>query len=347
MKERSDAQSAPLRTVEEVKALARDELLQSLRQATRVHPVQAFGLSGTHEEAAEGAPAYDAAADGVPARHWLHTLPGVSVGLVNGRVDDLNSPVDVGLVSQRPGVDLWGLLEGRKSALDSRRVGAEVCLEVMRALGTVREERSDDVGRLWQSRVYPSAGGTHCIEPLLYVAPSDVAPPDVAPADVAAEGFGADVGGPGGGPNVESSGVSGVAGLHAGWYRYQHATGDLERVAFLDGARVLTALMGALHGSPHPPVVVFAVADPDLLGARYPGGSSLLWRDAGVFLMASHLISNACGAVSTIVGVCVELASAKSTATPPFVVGGVALGAAVSVGENQDARRSEEDVRGG
>ena len=309
-------------TVDDVKVSARDELLRSLRQATLVQPVQAedIGARGPKFRNDEHEPG------AAPVRHWLETLTAESTpcrGSGGRGVETTTVSTDEASPLIRADVGWWEVLETRRSGVGDLPVNVGVLRAVMQALGTVRREHQDDVGRLWQSRVHPSAGGTHCLEPLLYVASA------IGNSVVSASDPGARVDVHHGSTHVEDPG-----GLPVGWYRQQPGQGarDLERVRFDDEAKVIGALSAALHDLPSPSAVIFAVADPDLLGARYPGGSSLLWRDAGAFLMTGHLIATAYRTLSTIVGVCVELAADSRQGTPPFVVGAVAIGAT-------DARR--------
>lgn len=69
---------------------------------------------------------------------------------------------------------------------------------------------------------------------------------------------------------------------------------------------------------------LFAVAEPDVLLARYPSGSSLLWRDAGAFLTVAHLLAVSARAGSRVLGICVEV-DASDRFVPAAAVGALAL----------------------
>jgi SagB-type dehydrogenase family enzyme len=60
-------------------------------------------------------------------------------------------------------------------------------------------------------------------------------------------------------------------------------------------------------------VVIFAVADFTRTLRRYPGGSSLVWRDAGVALGGLHLCATEIGVASCIIGSCGVLQSVNDT----------------------------------
>ena len=146
-------------------------------------------------------------------------------------------------------------------------------------LANVRDDALDSNGREWQSRLAPSAGGTHAIEPLLFHE----------------------------GRWLTSNGTSWQeVGLAA-----SNASGLLKDLRL--AARVAK-----------PTAAIFGIADPNFLLQRYPKGESLLWRDAGAFLMTTELAANALGFGATIVGCSRELNESGRRAS---CVGAVLLGA--------------------
>lgn len=93
-----------------------------------------------------------------------------------------------------------------------------------------------------------------------------------------------------------------VTGLAPGWWWF-----DALRGAFvLDEGRDLDALplklSEVLQDAAPPPAAVFVVAHPQRLVTRYPRGSSLLWREAGVALSLLHLAAFDLGLASCILG---------------------------------------------
>ncbi len=148
--------------------------------------------------------------------------------------------------------------------------------------------RLDASGRLWQSRGHPSAGGTHSIEPLLE--------------------------------------ANDVLGLASGWYLQSGSfAADVSRVEVPCAKQLTDAVSGALHSPVLPSAVIYAICDPIRLSERYPEGSSLMWRDAGAFMMAAQLIAHAFGLTSTLVGICLDV-GASPLGGDAFAVGAVAIG---------------------
>jgi hypothetical protein len=199
------------------------------------------------------------------------------------------------LVPAALAVSLSSLLDRRCSDLLPGPSSRDLVTAVLHHLGSVRAIDVDAAGRIWQSRAHPSAGGTHSIEPLVHAC------------------------------NVD--------GLRPGWYRQEgNQLGRIEHVAVLEDARLTDALNDALRHSHQPTAVLYAIAEPDRLRQRYPEGSSLLWRDAGAFLMTAHLIATAHGFSSTIIGLTTPLANssiddtASGAAIPAYAVGAVAMG---------------------
>jgi hypothetical protein len=69
---------------------------------------------------------------------------------------------------------------------------------------------------------------------------------------------------------------------------------------------------------------LFAVAEPDVLFARYPSGAHLLWMDAGAYLTCAQLSATSMNAASTIVSF-VEYLSYEKRRYPAVVLGALAL----------------------
>lgn len=112
-------------------------------------------------------------------------------------------------------------------------------------------------------RPYPSAGGRHPID--VYV---------VAPR---------------------------VAGLAPGSWRFDAVRCDLVPDP-LPGEPLLKAARAALGVTEDPPALLVLVADFARTLSRYPAGSTLVWRDAGVAAATLHLVASARGLASSIVG---------------------------------------------
>jgi hypothetical protein len=85
---------------------------------------------------------------------------------------------------------------------------------------------------------------------------------------------------------------------------------------------LLTAMRAASDGPLFSAIV--AVAEPDVLFARYPDGISLLWRDAGAFCAAAQFVADSYALRSRIIGIATELEGADRLA-PACAVGAVAL----------------------
>jgi SagB-type dehydrogenase family enzyme len=122
-----------------------------------------------------------------------------------------------------------------------------------------------DVGYQRSWRPYPSAGGRH--------------PIDLAIA------------------------AGNVEGLPAGAWWFDAATLDFVRADFPAEAG-LAAVHAALDVANGPPAAIFAVAHVARTLSRYPNGTSLIWRDAGVVLAMLHLQATELELSSCIIGTC-------------------------------------------
>lgn len=115
-----------------------------------------------------------------------------------------------------------------------------------------------------------------------------------------------------------------VKGLASATYVFDAVTCEL---VLTGGPRdgTLTKLAEIVGASGPPPAAVVAVAHGERTLSRYPGGLSLVWRDAGVLLGTLHLCCTDLGLASCIVGTCGLLIDERS----PVVVdvGCVLLGA--------------------
>jgi len=222
--------------------------------------------------------------------HWLREIPGQPLRCIESACRETTETVSDMFDA------LITVIESRNSALSVRRAPRLAVLELLNLLSLQRAITHDAIGRRWESRYYPSSGGTHCIEPLIY--------------------------------------ASRVDDLPTGWYRqrsaYQH---DVERVEPPDGATLIKITMDALRVEQAPSAIVFAVAEPAIHAARYPGGISLLWRDAGAFLAIAQLCATSLGLSAAIAGVTHEL-PVPSQAIPPFVVGAVGVAGVMDIGHD-------------
>lgn len=147
-------------------------------------------------------------------------------------------------------------------------------------VSTVRQPRrsaADSTGRRWESRPYPSAGGTHSVDLL-----------------------------------VRASGVDGWAD---GWYRWQ-APGRCAPVLVSGIHEAERAVGRALRHAPEPAALLLAVADLRLLHDRYPNGASLAWRDTGALLAVAQLVATDLSLTSTLVGASAPVDTAGTTDLP-------------------------------
>lgn len=168
----------------------------------------------------------------------------------------------------------------RSSELDDAPLPESSAFSALRSLTDIHSTGIDAAGRFWSSSAAPSAGGTHSIQPLLYLASLD------------------------GGR----------------WFRNTDDTIEQVDVPQRD------SLVQALTEASRAPLLgaVVAVAEPDVLFARYPHGTSLLWRDAGAFCATIQFVADSYEMRSRIIGIAAELDPAERF-TPACVVGAVAL----------------------
>jgi SagB-type dehydrogenase family enzyme len=92
-----------------------------------------------------------------------------------------------------------------------------------------------------------------------------------------------------------------VEGLASGSWRFDATRCELVPDA-LRGDRLLAAARAALDVVEDPPALLVLVADFSRTLSRYPAGSTLVWRDAGVAAATMHLVASARGVASSIVG---------------------------------------------
>jgi hypothetical protein len=120
---------------------------------------------------------------------------------------------------------------------------------------------------------------------------------------------------------------------------YAHAVRGLQRGIWLldawtmqltplDGAADMSRVAAALRMEELPPLTLFTCASADRTLTRYPEGSTLVWRDAGVLLGYLHLAAFAMGLASCIVG------TAGVLGAIPQLPGAVDIGA-VAVGARE------------
>lgn len=85
--------------------------------------------------------------------HWTRLLPTAG-----------STPANAAAVENLPGL----YMQSRNSHLRSVTPDLAYALSLLTSISTVRDFGRDDSGREWESRLAPSAGGTHSIEPLLF-----------------------------------------------------------------------------------------------------------------------------------------------------------------------------------
>jgi SagB-type dehydrogenase family enzyme len=91
------------------------------------------------------------------------------------------------------------------------------------------------------------------------------------------------------------------------------------------GSAAVTRLCGALQGGAEPAAAIFAVAHFERTLNRYPGGASLVLRDAGALLATMQLCAVARGLASCIVGTACTLCD-ESSPWPITDIGALVLG---------------------
>lgn len=92
-----------------------------------------------------------------------------------------------------------------------------------------------------------------------------------------------------------------VTGLRPGCWRFDGVRCELVAQP-IPTESTLSAVRAALGLTEDPPALLVLVADFDRTLSRYPAGSTLVWRDAGVAAGTIHLLASARGLASTIVG---------------------------------------------
>lgn len=231
---------------------------RSLRNATLVRPVDAR----------------DASSKGMGDRpHWVDGLKRIREAV---RI--------VELAGNFSDMTFLEVLDMRTSVLETGALDQDSAWILLDLLSRTRHSQEDAAGRVWRSKLFPSAGGVHSIEPLLYVNLCD----DLSP----------------------------------GWYR--RGISGIDEVV-LPAQNLLKDCLGALRSERLPAAILFAASEPRWIEERYPGGESLLWRDAGVFLGLAQLIATALGQSSTLLG-SVSLLSDTSLGWPVGTLGALAIG---------------------
>lgn len=173
----------------------------------------------------------------------------------------------------------------RRSALVDVPPSRSAALALLVSMTRANAAGADGVGRRWFSRAAPSAGGTHSIRPLLLI--------------------------------VDEGRLR--------WFRSDdEGAASCEVLVGPDQAERIEQDLRAATPAVQLHAALVAVAEPDVLFARYPEGSSLLWRDAGAFCVTAQYVAASMGMHSRIAGVARQL-DVIDRAIPAFVVGAVAL----------------------
>lgn len=155
------------------------------------------------------------------------------------------------------------VVQSRASRLTEIPPPGDALWNLLEALATPRSKRTDSQGRPWSSRIYPSAGGTHCIRFLAF--------------------------------------TSGVEGWRSGWHRFNPIMSRPEAVQLSHGAQLLRSVSESVR-RPYIYAALVAIADLKFLNDRYPNATSLAWRDAGAALAVAHLLAEDLGLRSSISG---------------------------------------------
>lgn len=133
---------------------------------------------------------------------------------------------------------------------------------VLRAVALITTVRADPGGGQEPLRPVPSAGARH---------PIDVV---VAAGD--------------------------IEGLASGWWRFDPWRGDLVEIELATGSQEYLEQLRVTTGADTPPAALVLVASFARTLTRYPAGSSLVWRDAGVMAGYLHLSASSRGLASCI-----------------------------------------------
>jgi hypothetical protein len=216
----------------------------SISHAQRNRPVQATSFPDVVDAAR--------AAWRATAGHYVARLPTVpGSGKIELRLQSLGK------------VNLWARASSALAPSPSRTSA----LSALVYLAHDRKSGYDQAGRLWTSRINPSAGGTHSLRPLLCL--------------------------------LDETGTP-----H--WFRSGGVASDVEEVDVADGGILLKDAANTLQGQ-RPECALFFLAEPDVLLSRYPLGSSLLWRDAGAMSVTAELLALGLGMGSRTLGLAREL----------------------------------------
>lgn len=113
------------------------------------------------------------------------------------------------------------------------------------------------------------------------------------------------------------------SGIGTGWFRAadEHAVEEVELTqagALLRNAEAALGTTGTAF--------LFAIAEPEVIAARYPLGASLLWRDAGAFLATAQNVAIALGLSARILGIATSLEGERRPISA-HVVGALAVAA--------------------
>lgn len=217
---------------------------ESISRAERNRPVQA---TSTSDVVAAARAAWRATTG-----HYVSRLPVVP-----------GSPKDEPRLQSLRRVDL----SARTSSRDRRGPLRTSALSALVHLARDRQSGYDQAGRLWTSRINPSAGGTHSLQPLLSL--------------------------------LDEAGTP-----H--WFRSNRDASAVEEVSVADDDSLLDDASSTLQGE-RPECTIFFISEPDVLLSRYPLGTSLLWRDAGAMSVTSELVAMALGMGSRTLGLAREL----------------------------------------
>ncbi len=243
------------------------ELASSLRPAVGAEgPTPAARASYGEADRLRIVDSADAPAVATPTDHWVQRLAA-----------DVCRPVPSPPRRPRaPSRPLDQVLTERASRAGTGPVPGDTLHVLLERLREPRQTALDAAGRAWESRPYPSAGGTHSLDVLVL--------------------------------------ARHVTGWRNGWYRWQPHDGPVP-VLPPRTRDAVTAIGLALRGR-ETSAYLLAVADLPLLHARYPNGAALGWRDAGCLLATAHLIATDLGLASTIVGATAALDPACGSARP-------------------------------
>jgi SagB-type dehydrogenase family enzyme len=217
-----------------------------------------------------------------------HVRPQLSPGSIAATIDVNGTQIALAPIARRIDVAFSDVLAHRRSARRLAPVNLDDLATVLVTSARIQSWHESEDGYQITARPAPSAGARHPCE-----------------LDVV---------------------VTAVAGVAPGLWHFDPARCALVYIhddqALIEPALAAVEAAGGLTATP--PATIFLNAYMRRTLARYPAGSTLVWRDAGVLLGLLHMTAAAAGLASCIIGTAGVLKSDRSTQTAD--VGALVLG---------------------